>query len=446
MTPLHHSNLNRRDWLRLTGASMVGLSGWFSSLASAAADDRQRKRSCILLWMPGGPSQIDTFDPKPDHENGGPYKPLQTSVTGVTIGEHLPQLAKQVERLAIVRSMTSKEGDHGRATYQMRTGYLPMAPLKYPQFGSVVARELAREDAELPPCVSIGSARLFAPEAYGAGFLGSMYAPLVIGEMAIYRPDASVDKALQVQDLALPGDVSEKRADARIDLLRQSEKSFAEHHPDLPIQSHQSAEERAVKLVRTPAGKAFDLDNEPAKVRDAYGRNLFGQGCLLARRLVERGVPFVDVSLTSGPMGALSWDTHAQNFETVKSLCGILDPAWATLMNDLQERGLLDSTLIVWMGEFGRTPKINGAKGRDHWPNCYSAVLAGGGIKGGEVVGKTSKDGTTIDEQPVSVADFLGTVCLALGIDPKKQNLSNTGRPVRLVDPKAQPLTGLVKQ
>jgi uncharacterized protein (DUF1501 family) len=224
--------------------------------------------------------------------------------------------------------------------------------------------------------------------------------------------------------------VSEQRADARIELLRQSEKRFAEYHPDLPIQSHQSAAERAVKLVRTAAGKAFDLDEEPAKVRDAYGRNLFGQGCLLARRLVERGVPFVDVSLSSGPMGALSWDTHAQNFDAVKGLCGILDSAWATLMTDLNECGLLDSTLIVWMGEFGRTPKINAARGRDHWPNCYSAVLAGGGIKGGQVVGKTSKDGATIEDRPVPVADFLATMCLALGIDPKKQNLSNTGRPI----------------
>jgi uncharacterized protein (DUF1501 family) len=439
-------SLSRREWLRLAGVSVPGLYGWFSSLGAAAAEDKQRKRSCILLWMPGGPSQIDTFDPKPDHENGGPFKPLRTNVECITIGEHLPQLAKQADRLAIVRSMTSKEGDHGRATYQMRTGYAPLPPLKYPQFGSVIAKELAREDAELPPCVSIGTARQFAPEAYTPGYLGSMYAPLNIGESALYRPDENIDKALKVQDLALPADVSEKRADARIDLLRRSEKSFADQHPDLPVQSHQSAEERAVKLVRTAAGKAFDLDEEPAKLRDAYGRNLFGQGCLMARRLVERGVPFVEVGLSSGQMGALSWDTHARNFDAVKGLCGTLDPAWSTLMNDLQDRGLLDTTLIVWMGEFGRTPKINQAAGRDHWPNCYSAVLAGGGIKGGQVVGKTSKDGTTIDERPVPVADFLGTVCLALGIDPKKQNLSNTGRPIRLVDQKAEPLTEVVKQ
>jgi uncharacterized protein (DUF1501 family) len=192
--------------------------------------------------------------------------------------------------------------------------------------------------------------------------------------------------------------------------------------------------------MRSAAARAFDLDEETPALRDAYGRNQFGQGCLLARRLVERGVPFVEVSL-GGPMqNVFGWDTHQQNFDNVKRLSEILDPAWGTLMEDLHLRGMLDSTLIVWMGEFGRTPRINPNKGRDHYPNAFTTVLAGGGIKGGQAVGKTSADGTTVEDRKVSVPDFLATVCQALGVDPMKQNVSNVGRPIRIVDKAAVPI------
>jgi uncharacterized protein (DUF1501 family) len=186
-------------------------------------------------------------------------------------------------------------------------------------------------------------------------------------------------------------------------------------------------------MMRSRAVKAFSLEEEPAKLRESYGRNLFGQGCLLARRLIEQGVPFVEVTLDG-------WDSHAQNFDRIKQLSGILDPAWATLMDDLQDKGLLDSTLIVWMGEFGRTPTINASVGRDHWANSWSTVLAGGGIKGGQVIGKTSADGARVEERPVDVPDLLATVCGALGLDHTKQNLSNVGRPIRLVEPSAKPI------
>jgi uncharacterized protein (DUF1501 family) len=222
------------------------------------------------------------------------------------------------------------------------------------------------------------------------------------------------------------------------------EKDFVARHPGVSPQSHQTAYDRAVKLMRGEAARAFNLDDEPAAVRDAYGRNLFGQGCLLARRLVERGVPFVEVTLGGLGGGVFGWDTHANNFDQVQRLCGTLDPAWSTLMKDLKERGLLDSTLIVWMGEFGRTPKINGGRGRDHYPNAWSTVLAGGGIKGGQVVGKTSADGTTVEERPVSVQDFLATICSALGIDLDRTNQSNVGRPIRIVDKAATPIQEIV--
>jgi uncharacterized protein (DUF1501 family) len=188
-----------------------------------------------------------------------------------------------------------------------------------------------------------------------------------------------------------------------------------------------------VRLQREAAAQAFDLSGEKDTLQDRYGRNLFGQGCLLARRLVERGVPFVEVTLGG-------WDTHANNFEQVQSLCSVLDPAWSTLMEDLGERGLLDRTLVVWMGEFGRTPGINPRSGRDHYPPAWSVVLGGGGIKGGQVVGRTSNDGLAVEDRPVAVPDLMATICLVLGLDPKKQNLSNVNRPIRLADPTAEPV------
>jgi hypothetical protein len=208
---------------------------------------------------------------------------------------------------------------------------------------------------------------------------------------------------------------------------------FLASRPGQGTATHVTAYDRAVRLQRQAAARTFDLSEEPGPLRDRYGRSLFGQGCLLARRLVERGVPFVEVTLGG-------WDTHDNNFEQVKTLCEVLDPAWATLMEDLGDRGLLDSTLVVWMGEFGRTPGINPRSGRDHYPAAWSAVLGGGGIRGGQAVGKTSKDGMSVEERPVKVPDLMATICLALGLDPKKQNMSNVARPIRLADPSAVPV------
>ena len=192
--------------------------------------------------------------------------------------------------------------------------------------------------------------------------------------------------------------------------------------------------------MRSPARAAFDLETEPAKLRDQYGRNLFGQGCLLARRLVERGVPFVEVFLGRVPGAFGGWDTHAGNFDAIKALCGVLDPAWGTLMRDLAERGLIDTTTVAWMGEFGRTPRINGGAGRDHYPKAWSAVLGGGGIKGGQAIGRTDKVGGTVEERPVDGPDLLATICRAIGVDPTKQNQSNIGRPIRIVGKDALPV------
>jgi uncharacterized protein (DUF1501 family) len=216
---------------------------------------------------------------------------------------------------------------------------------------------------------------------------------------------------------------------------------FAPGRNGTAVASLGTAYERGLRLVNGRASTAFDLDDEPMKLREVYGKNLFGQGCLLARRLVERGVPFVEVTLGRIPGVFGGWDTHANNFESLKRLAAILDPAWATLIADLKDRGLLDTTTVVWMGEFGRTPRINGNAGRDHYPNAWSVVLGGGGIEGGQTYGQTSADGTTVEDRPAGVPDLLATICKAIGVDSTRQNVSNIGRPIRVVEKTAVPLS-----
>jgi hypothetical protein len=373
--------------------------------------------------MAGGPSQTDTFDMKPGHKNGGPFKEIATAVPGIKISEHLPQLARHMNRLAVLPSMQTREGDHGRATAHLRTGYTPQGSIRFPALGSLVAHEKGDTTADLPGFVSVTPQGAFAQPSVVAGFLGPRHAPLVV---------AGYNGELKVEDLQAPW-VPAARARERLDLLREMETSFLRSRPGTGTASHTTAYDRANRLQRHAAAQAFDLTGEPDRLRERYGRGLFGQGCLLARRLVERGVPFVEVTLGG-------WDTHDNNFEQVRSLCDVLDPAWSTLMEDLKDRGLLDSTLIVWMGEFGRTPGINPRNGRDHYPAAWSVVLSGGGIKGGQRIGRTSKDGARVEERPVKVPDLMATICLALGLDPRKQNPSNVDRPIRLADPSALPV------
>ncbi|HEX4145429.1 MAG TPA: DUF1501 domain-containing protein [Pirellulales bacterium] len=434
-------SLSRRELLHwaAAGASGYSFSGWLGALAARAAEEpANRRRSCILLWMPGGPSQTDTFDLKPGHKNGGPFKEIATSVSGIAISEHLPKVAQCMEHLAIIRSMSTKEGDHTRATYFLRTGYLPNGPIQYPALGAALGKEMGVEGSELPNFVSIGPQTFLSPQAYSSGFLGSRYAPLVVG--------APGQTELKVENLALANGVKTSQFDARLNLLTTFEKEFIDQHPDGTAVSHQSAYAQAVKMMRSTAASAFDLSHEPAELQDAYGRNQFGQGCLLARRLVEKGVPFIEVSLSTAGNnnGGLGWDSHQNNFDQVKGLSEVLDPGWSTLITDLKSRGLLETTTIVWMGEFGRTPNINQAQGRDHFPNAWSVVVGGGGIRGGQVIGRTSANGMTVEDRPVGTAELLVTVCRALAVDPMQQNMSNIGRPIRLVNPDAQPIKELL--
>jgi RNA polymerase sigma factor (sigma-70 family) len=347
-----------------------------------------RQPSIILLWMEGGPSQIDTWDPKPKHPNGGLFAAIDTNVKGVQISSTLPRLAKQMNHLALIRSLQSREGDHFRGAYRMRTGYTAGGD-DYPELGCVLAKELGDSRPQLPRYIRFGRPILGRPPADTPGFLGRKYAPLVIG---------------REEKLALPDDKEFEKID----------------------KERGKAQRQAVK-------KAFDLKEEKAAVHAAYGRGRFGQACLLARRLVERGVPVVEVMLGG-------WDTHANVLGTLPKLTDQLDAGMSALLKDLAERKLLDSTLIVWMGEFGRTPVINKNGGRDHWPNGFTVVLAGRGIKGGQVVGRTSADGMTIEARPVSPAELHASIYKALGIDPAKENRDSKGRKIPLVERGTQPV------
>jgi hypothetical protein len=429
---LSNSRIDRRSWLQSAAAIATGavIPGWLGQVAARAATESTRRRSCILLWMAGGPSQLDTFDLKPGTENGGPFREIDSATIGVQFSEHLPLLAGQSRHLAVVRSMKTKEGDHGRATAHLHTGYLPQASIRFPSLGALVSNELADEQADLPGFVSVGGA--FAQPSVAAGFLGPRHAPLVVASDGIGRGGGGEGGTLRVEDLNSPS-ISPDRWNERLSLLREMEQPFLATRPGPGTASHITAYDRAARLRSPAAMRAFDLSEESDGLRDRYGRGTFGQGCLLARRLVERGVPFVEVTLGG-------WDTHNNNFEQVRRLCGTLDPAWATLMSDLNDRGLLDSTLIVWMGEFGRTPGINPRNGRDHYPAAWSMVLGGGGIRGGQVIGRTSATGMAVEDRPVLVPDLMATICVALGLDPRKQNVSNVARPIRLADPSGEPV------
>lgn len=440
--------LSRREMLTLAaaGALAAPTCGWAEPLAQAAANSPGRKRACILLWMNGGPSQLETFDPKPNHANGGPFRAINTRVPGIQFSELLPKLANHSDRMSIIRSMSTREGDHTRGSYYLRTGYLPQGPIQHPTLGSLAAKELGAADSPLPSFVSIAPYRQFSPQAYAPGFLGPSYAPLLVADSTNFQvrqpnqPD-DYDDRLKVQDLQASAELAAAQVDARLDMLQEMEREFVARHPGLPGQSHLAAYDRAIRLMRTNARHAFDLEQETTHTRDSYGRSLFGQGCLLARRLVERGVPFVEVTLGGFQNNALGWDTHFQGFPTTQRLCEAMDQGWSALMADLRQRGMLDDVLIVWMGEFGRTPRINQQAGRDHFPNAWSAVLAGAGVKGGMTHGQTTADGMAVHGgNGVSVPDFIATICRALRIDPEKQNMSNVGRPIRIADVGARPI------
>jgi len=404
--------LTRRNLLRggvTTGLGLV-VSRWVE--ASALADDALTKgkaKSVVLLYMNGGPSHIDTWDPKTG-KVAGPNKAIKTNAPGVMISEHLPLLAARANKLAIVRGMTSKEGNHQRAQFLLRTGYSPNPTVQHPTLAAWVNRKLGEPSSGLPGSVSLGGPSL------GAGFFGVQYGPFVVqtpGQLP--------------QSVAYGPGVDDARFEARRGLLDGLEAGFAAQTGDAKIEGRRALYGKAERLMHAASLRAFDASEEPESVRSAFGDTAFGRGCLTASRLVASGVRFVEVTLDG-------WDTHQDVFGRTKKLMGVLDPAMSALLDDLQRRGLADSTLVVWMGDFGRTPSINGNEGRDHFPNAWSAVLAGAGIRGGVVHGETDAQGAKVVTDAVTVPNLLATVATTLGLDPAEVTQSPAGRPISLTD------------
>ncbi|MBI1832202.1 MAG: DUF1501 domain-containing protein, partial [Planctomycetes bacterium] len=390
--------ISRREVMKLSAAGILGasVSNWLDVLAARAQEGGNRPtKNCILLWMAGGPSHKDTWDLRPGTEQGGPYRQIQTSVNGIQVSEYFPQFARLMNHAAIIRSMSTPEGAHARASYNLHTGYREgQGGIVYPSIGAIVSKELGSETNPMPNFVSVGQ------RSYGSGFLGARHQPLIVG-----------DPARGVENLRTG--VNQAQFDSRVGLLEELEQGFHSTHNANTATAHRTTIQRAVTLMRDTGTQAFDISREPAANRTAYGDNAFGRGCLMARRLVEAGVKFVEVTLGG-------WDTHQNNFARVRQLSEQVDPAMSALVRDLRDRSLLDNTLVIWMGEFGRTPRINqrGAQpGRDHYPRAWSCVLTGGGIRGGQVIGRTDAEAATVVERPVSTFDFMATVCRALGID-----------------------------
>jgi hypothetical protein len=414
--------VSRRGFLKhLAGGAAAGVLtlGWRDLMLARAAELRKQGKSMILLWMDGGPSQFETFNPKVGSPNQGPAKAIPTNVAGVQFADFWPKTAQVMDKIALIRSMKSREAEHDRAIALVRTGYPPLAAIRYPTFGSVVAMRREDADFELPAFVRIGKPRIATRDA-DAGVLGVRYASFNIDEAGQMPPNALP---------AVPPEVLKRR----LALSDRLDAEFAAGGGQLAVAEKKDVYDRTSKFVLSPRMGVFDLSREPAKLRDAYGPTSFGQGCLLARRLIEQGISFVEV-ISHGGRNDAGWDTHNNGFRDQPNLCAEVDPAYSTLLRDLADRGLLDNTLVVWMGEFGRTPKLKADGGRDHYATGWLAALSGGGVKMGQVIGATDKDGVDVKDRPVSVQDLFVTFCQVLGFDPRSKYHTADGRPIHLVE------------
>ena len=369
----------------------------------------KNRKAAILLWMGGGPSSIDLWDLKPGASTGGPFRPISTK-GDMQICEHLPMMGKQMDKASIVRSMSTREADHTRGRYYMHTGYVPNPNIIHPSYGSVVAHQLGsqRPELEIPAFVSVGGS------SEGPGFLGMAYSPFAVNSDG------------RIRNLNLG--ISPDRVSSRIEALRMMETGFIKQNRGLAATEHAKVLGKTVTLMSSQQMKAFRVEAEPQNVRERYGENNFGRGCLLARRLVEARVPFVEVNLGG-------WDNHQNIFETLKNnKLPQLDRGMSALFEDLEQRGMLDDTAVIWMGEFGRTPNINGNTGRDHWARSWSVVAGGAGMKPGVAIGQTNEDGTRVEGQTYSSEDLMATVCKSLGIDLETTFTSTSGRPMKIAN------------
>lgn len=403
-------DLTRRDALRL--AAGLGLSFALPGLDLRAAQSRgsERPKSLITLWMQGGPSQLETFDPHAGTKIGGETKAIDTKLPGLQVAHLLPHTAEQIHELCVIRSMISKEGDHERGTYLLKTGYRPDPTLIHPSLGAIVAHELPVAGVEIPRHISI----LNSQWPSRGGFLGDDYDAFKV-------PDPRQN--LQNMKAAVEHDRQERRL-KDLDVVERTFRNRRRLQSDGTL--HQETVRRALTMMTSEQLKAFKVEEEPAEVRAAYGDTPFGAGCLIARRLVEVGVRAIEVTLEG-------FDTHTKNFPGHETNAKILDPAFAALIHDLKTRDLLESTVVLWIGEFGRTPNINPLGGRDHWPTGFSAVVGGGGFKSGLVIGETDPEGKkTAPADPIEVHDLYATILETLGVEYDKEMTTPIGRPMAL--------------
>jgi Protein of unknown function (DUF1501) len=417
--------VSRREFIKIGGLTFLGLTmpEVLRMEAAAAAEGTAGKtqaRSVILLWMDGGPSQHETFDPKPDGgESKGEFGAISSNVAGIQVSELLPKMAQRMNLVTLVRTMQHNEGAHERADHKVLTGWTPNPAIVYPAMGSVVTKELGPKGA-LPAYVTVPNANFGA--GYGqSGYLEASNNPFSVGG----DPNRA---QFTVRDLTPPSGMTTERIDNRRELLTAMDGMFRRFEKTQEATARNQFLTRAYDVISSPeAKKAFDLKSEPDALRDKYGRTTFGQSCLLARRMVEAGVRFVTVSFGG-------WDTHSDNFKSCKNrLLPPTDNALSALLGDLKERGLLDTTLVVWMGEFGRTPKINALAGRDHWPKTACAVFAGAGVPAGQLLGNTDKQGGTPVDYTVGPADVCATIYQKLGVDYNKQYITPQNRPVKIL-------------
>lgn len=411
---------SRRDFLRIA-TSALGLSFAVPGLESKAAEKRgdDRAKSFLTIWLGGGPSQLETWDPHPGTRIGGSVKAIKTTIPGVEIADLFPQTAEQLHLMSLIRSMVSKEGDHERASYMLHTGYRPESTLVHPSIGSIAIHERPDDTVEIPQFISLGDAN-FPPRG---GFLGDRF--------DAYRILSPGQNGENLSPL-----VEQNRQTRRLQNLSAVSQTFMRGRNSKVEQTlHQHTIDAALRMMTSEQLKAFSVEAETKELRAAYGDNPFGKGCLVARRLLEVGVRSIEVSL-------LGFDTHAKNHEGHVARAKTLDPALATLLKDLADRDLLQSTVVLVTGEFGRTPTINPLEGRDHWPNGFSCLIGGGRLSSGVVIGETDPKGeSTMPKDPIKVADLYATVLHRLGIDYGKEVLTPIGRPMKFCE--GQPIERL---
>jgi len=401
--------MNRRHFLAHSTATAASFP-FINALAANSKEMKKQNKSAILLWMGGGPSTIDLWDLKPGTATGGPFKPINTSADGVQICEHLPLIAKQMHNLSIIRNMSTREADHMRGRYYMHTGYVPNPNIEHPSYGGVISHQLIQKNntLDIPPFISVGGPSI------NAGFLGATYNPFV------------VDTNGNIRNLNF--DIEQNRMSDRLQMLQTIENRFIDENRGSLASEHFKVINKTVKIMLTEQMNSFKVNKEPKEIQERYGNTGFGRGCLMARRLVEIGVPFIEVDLGG-------WDNHTDIFATLSERkLPELDQAMSTLVEDLEQRGLLDNTAIIWMGEFGRTPNINGNTGRDHWARSWSVVVGGAGFKSGITVGETNEDGKEIIGEAYTSQDLMASVLKSLDISLETTFTSKNGRPMKIAN------------